>query len=228
MPPNYKKLTSKKIYLVRHGQTDYNLKGIVQGSGVDASLNATGRAQAKAFFDAHHSISFDKIYTSKLKRSIESVDLFIREGIPHETHSGLNEISWGTKEGQAITADEDKYYHWMLEQWQHGKTNLRIEGGESPEDVAARQKAVIDLILSRPDEKTVLVCMHGRAMRIFLCQLLNYPLKSMDLFEHSNLCLYQLQFTGSMFVVEKNSDTSFLRGLSTVSKDKLKQAVKAN
>lgn len=213
---------------MRHGQTDFNLKGIVQGSGVDASLNATGRAQAKAFFDAHQSVSFDKIYTSQLKRSIESVDLFIRKGIPHEAHVGLNEISWGSKEGQAITPDEDKYYHWMLEQWQHGKTSLRIEGGESPEDVAVRQKPVIDLILNRPDERTVLICMHGRAMRIFLCQLLNYPLKSMDLFEHSNLCLYQLQFTGSMFVVEKYNETGFLKQLSAISSARLKQAIKAS
>ncbi|NDE62419.1 MAG: histidine phosphatase family protein, partial [Cyclobacteriaceae bacterium] len=40
----------KKIYLVRHGQTDYNLQGVVQGSGIDAPINATGRAQAEAFF----------------------------------------------------------------------------------------------------------------------------------------------------------------------------------
>ena len=41
----------KHIYLVRHGQTDFNLKGIVQGSGVDASINETGLKQAQAFYD---------------------------------------------------------------------------------------------------------------------------------------------------------------------------------
>lgn len=198
---------------MRHGQTDYNLKGIVQGSGVDASLNPMGRAQANAFFQHYQSVVFDRVYTSTLKRSIESVEQFIARGIPHEAHAGLNEISWGTKEGQAITPEEDKYYHWMLEQWQQGETNLRIEGGESPQEVADRQRAVIDLILSRPAEGTVLICMHGRAMRILLCQLLHYPLKSMDLFEHTNLCLYQLQYTGSVFVVDKYNDTSHLRSL---------------
>jgi broad specificity phosphatase PhoE len=45
--------------------------------------------------------------------------------------------------------------------------------------------------------------MHGRAIRILLCQLLNYPLKSMDMFEHENLCLYLLEQTGSHFTVRK-------------------------
>ena len=195
---------------MRHGQTDFNLQGIVQGSGVDSSLNATGRAQAQAFFETYQHIPFDRLYTSVLKRTIESAQSFIDLGIPHEAYSGLNEISWGTNEGQQITPTEDAYYHWMLKQWQEGNTFHRIEGGECPEEVAARQRPVIDLILSRPEEKNVLILMHGRAIRILLCQLLNYPLRSMDVFEHTNLCLYQLTYTGSMFRVDLHNDTRHL------------------
>ncbi len=55
--------------------------------------------------------------------------------------------------------------------------------------------------------------MHGRALRILLCQLLNYPLKGMDLFEHTNLGLYLLEFTGSMFSVNKYNDVSHLKDI---------------
>jgi broad specificity phosphatase PhoE len=208
-----RKLTSKKIYLIRHGQTDFNLKGIVQGSGVNADLNEKGRSQSNAFYTAYRHVKFDKIYTSVLKRSIESVQQFIDSGIPHESFVGLNEISWGSREGQQITPEEDKYYHWVLQQWQEGKTDMPIEGGESPAQVAARQKPVLDYILSKENEETVLICMHGRAIRILLCQMLNYPLKSMDSFEHENLCLYLLNYTGSMFSVEKYNDTAHLAGI---------------
>ncbi|MFW5879460.1 MAG: histidine phosphatase family protein, partial [bacterium] len=61
----------KTIYLIRHGQTDYNKKGIVQGSGIDASLNDLGRQQAEAFYDAYRNMPFDKIYISDLKRTKE-------------------------------------------------------------------------------------------------------------------------------------------------------------
>jgi broad specificity phosphatase PhoE len=208
-----RKLSIKKIYLIRHGQTDFNLKGIVQGSGVDALLNERGRAQSLAFFNAYRNIPFDKVYTSVLKRSIESVQRFIDLGIEHQPMEALNEISWGSREGQKITQEEDKYYHWVLKQWQEGKTEMPIEGGESPDQVATRQKPFIDLLQSRKEEQTVLVCMHGRAIRILLCQLLNYPMKSMDAFDHENLCLYLLNYTGTMFSMQGYNDTTHLKDI---------------
>jgi broad specificity phosphatase PhoE len=204
------KLNSKKVYLIRHGQTDFNLRNIVQGSGVDTDLNEMGRAQASAFFNAYKHIPFDKVYTSVLKRSQQTVDQFIKLGIPHDALVGFNEISWGTKEGQRVTPEEDEYYHHMLKEWQVGKTRLRIEGGESPEDVIVRMKPAVDYIMRQQDERTILICMHGRAIRILLTYLLNYPLRSMDMFEHVNLGLYVLNFTGSMFNVERYNDRSHL------------------
>lgn len=207
-------MISKKVYLVRHGQTDFNKRNIVQGSGVDTDLNDFGRRQAEAFFNTYKDIPFDKIYTSALKRSQQSVQRFISLGIPHTALVGLNEISWGTKEGHRVTPQEDEYYHYMLKEWQTGNTRLRIEGGESPEDVVARMKPAVDYIMNKTEEKTILICMHGRAIRILLCHLLNYPLRSMDMFEHQNLCLYILNYTGSAFTVEKYNDVSHLSSLT--------------
>ena len=208
---NNRKLNSKKIYVVRHGQTDFNLQNIVQGSGVDSSLNPRGLAQARAFFDHYKDVPFDKIYTSTLKRTKETVQQFLDLGIPTEALAGLNEISWGNKEGYKITPDEDQYYHYMLKQWQLGNTALRIEGGESPDDVVVRMKPAVDHIISKTEEQTILVCMHGRAIRILLCILLNYPLKSMDMFEHENLCLYLLEHSGDTFTIRLHNDISHLR-----------------
>lgn len=206
-------MNTKKIYIVRHGQTDLNLKGIVQGSGVDSDLNETGRAQASAFFEMYNQVGFDKVYTSALKRTKQTVDKFLKAGVPTEALIGLNEISWGKKEGEPITPEEDKYYHHMLNEWKRGDTSLRIEGGESPDDVIKRMKPAADYILSKEDEQTILVCMHGRAIRILLCHLLNYPLRSMDMFEHENLCLYILNYTGSMFNVELYNNIDHLHNL---------------
>lgn len=214
MRQNNLKLSSKKIYLIRHGQTDYNKMGIVQGSGVDTSLNDLGREQARAFYETYGDVLFDKIYTSALKRTVESVANFIEEGIPHESLPGLNEICWGRKEGQRITPEEDAYYHYLLEEWRKGNTSLRIEGGESPEDVRSRLAVAIDHIFSHSEEKTILICMHGRAIRILLCHLLNYPLSYMDNFEHTNLGLYLLNFDQGKFTIELNNDLAHLRVLN--------------
>jgi broad specificity phosphatase PhoE len=207
-------LNTKKIYLIRHGQTDFNLKNIVQGSGVDSDLNERGRAQANAFYQMYKDVPFDKIYTSALKRSQQSVQQFTEKGIPAEALAGLNEICWGTKEGMKVTAEEDAYYHYMIRQWQLGNTSLKIEKGESPDDVVERLIPVMNHIMKEASKKTILICMHGRAIRILLCYLLNYPLRSMDMFEHENLCLYRLDHTGSMFSVELYNDTTHLKRFS--------------
>lgn len=184
----------------------------MQGSGVDSSLNAMGRAQARAFFETYSSVPFDKIYTSALKRTKETVADFLALGIPHESFSGLNEISWGINEGQKITPDEDAYYHWMMQQWENGNTSLRLQGGESPDEVALRQQPVIEKLYQESGQN-ILICMHGRAIRILLCQLLHYPLKSMDMFEHGNVCLYVLEYNGKTFTVSKYNDTTHLKNL---------------
>ena len=207
---NRTKLKSKKIYLVRHGQTDYNLKGIVQGSGIDAPLNDRGREQANLFFDAYKDVPFDRVYTSSLMRSVQSMQPFIDLGLPHESLAGLDEINWGTREGIEITPEEDAYYHQVLSRWRNGEVDLRIEGGESPVDVMTRQKPALEHILSQHDDQTILICMHGRAMRVLLCLMLNYPLSLMDEFEHENLCCYKLTYTGSLFTVDVFNDTSHL------------------
>ena len=178
---------------------------------MDTDLNDLGRDQAALFYQTYKDVPFDKVYTSSLKRSQQSVQQFIQRGIPHDALSGLNEISWGTKEGHPVTPEEDEYYHYMLAQWRLGNTGLKIQGGESPDDVVVRMKPAVDYIMSKPEEKTILICMHGRAIRILLCYLLHYPLRSMDMFEHQNLGLYVLNYSGSMFTVEKYNDDAHMR-----------------
>lgn len=201
----------KKIYLVRHGQTDFNLQGVVQGSGIDAPINATGQAQANAFFEAYRNVPFDQLYHTALVRTRQSIQGFLDLGIPVRALSELNEISWGDYEGTPMTPEEGEYYRHMLHQWQEGNLDYAIAGGESPNTVAVRIRRGIEIILNGPGE-TILVCMHGRAMRIFLSLLLNTELRDMDQYEHNNLCLYLLeQSEDGSFVVLKNNDQEHLR-----------------
>ena len=204
-------MNRKKIYLVRHGQTDFNLRGVVQGSGIDAPINDTGRAQAKAFFEAYQNIAFDQVYHTALIQTRQSIESFISKGIPTTALPELNEISWGDYEGTPMTPEEGEYYKHMLHQWQMGNLDYAIAGGESPNVVAERMRKGIQKILEGPGE-TILVCMHGRAMRIFLSLIFNYDLRYMDQFEHSNLCLYLLeQLSDGTFVLRKGNDREHLK-----------------
>ena len=196
----------KKIYLVRHGQTKYNKLKVVQGRGIDAPINDEGTEQARRFYQGYKDIAFDKIYISSMKRTYESVAQFIKDGIPYTAESGFDEISWGDHEGAEASAERNAYLRSTIQQWNAGNTSLKIEGGESPEDVAERQKPVIDKIILA-DEELILICMHGRAMRILLCLLLKLPLVHMDDFEHNNLGLYILNCENGRITIEQSNST---------------------
>jgi len=206
-------MQSKKIYLIRHGETEFNRKGIVQGSGVDAPLNETGISQANAFYEYYKSTPFEKVYTSVLQRSIQSVDSFLSMGIPHTPLEALNEIHWGKKEGVVASKEDHDYYVHVTRQWKKGATDLPIEGGESPEDVQSRQKPALEYILDQKDENLILICMHGRAMKILLCLMMDIPLAQMDRFDHRNLCLYKLEYRGNKFNLDLENDVQHLNGL---------------
>lgn len=183
---------------------------MVQGSGIDAPLNENGRLQANKFHAAYGRESFDKIYISSLQRTYQSVEKFIDQGISYEKLSGLNEISWGSQEGKEFSEESSKLYHQTVTDWKGGNLDATVGGGESPNQVMARQKEAMEIILSNPDERKVLICMHGRAMRIMLTWMLNYGLEKMDMFEHSNLGLYEVIHTGTMFRIDRFNDTSHL------------------
>jgi broad specificity phosphatase PhoE len=202
----------KTIYLIRHGETDYNRRGIVQGSGVDADLNDMGRAQSLAFFQAYQSVPFAYIYISALRRTRQTVEPFLELGLPVEVCAGLNEISWGVMEGKIPNSHDDVYYHGLMQAWAEGRTDTTTDGGESPQQVMERQRPVIDTILARPDEDPILICMHGRAMRILLSWLTGQSLAHMDNFDHSNLCLYLLRYDyeTATFTVELANDSTHL------------------
>ncbi len=199
------------FYIIRHGETDFNKLGMVQGSGIDSSLNATGVQQAAAFYREYKEASFDKIYVSGLKRTQESVQAFIDQGIPYESVTELNEISWGDFEGQPITPEMHQRYLEIIDQWQQGHLDVAYKNAETPLMMQKRQEIALQRITQNPGEKKILVATHGRYLRAFVCLLLNHPLHLMDEFLHSNLCLYILRYDGKTFHLVEANNTDHLK-----------------
>ncbi|SDS95664.1 probable phosphoglycerate mutase [Mucilaginibacter mallensis] len=191
----------KTLYIVRHGQTELNKLGIVQGRGMNTDLNDEGRKQAAQFFDSYKDVAFDKIYISELKRTQQSIQKFIDLGIPYEKLEGLDEMAWGVLEGTESTPENRASFLQVIREWVAGNLDVSLDGGESPNQVKARQEKAIATILSHPEEETVLICMHGRAMRLLLCWITGQPLTEMETFPHQNLILYKLTYDGDKFEI---------------------------
>lgn len=187
-----------ELYIIRHGETDFNKRGIVQGRGVNSDLNEMGQQQARSFYKAYHHIPFDRIYTSSLKRTHQTVEPFISKGIEWIMLHELDELDWGVNEGREATAEMKTEFQQLTRKWMEGDLDLKFPGGESPIEVNHRQKIAIQKIISEPVNHT-LICMHGRALRLILCELLNIPLSNMDTFPHSNVSLYRLKYSDNKF-----------------------------
>ncbi len=205
----------KILYIIRHGQTDLNLKGIVQGRGVDSPLNEMGRMQAQAFYNYYKDERFDKIYTSTLIRTHQTVAPFLQAGLPMEQLQGLDEIGWGIYEGKEQTPDVMEGFSDLIARWRNGELDICVEGGETPNQLAKRQRDALNYILSKEKEEKILICMHGRAMRVFLCVLTDRNIALMDDFPHTNTALYRVHYDGHAFSIDDAYNIQHLDGLYT-------------
>lgn len=184
---------TKTLYIVRHGQTDYNKNELVQGRGIDAPLNLTGQAQGQALFSMYGNVDFEKIYTSTLQRTHQTIAGFIAKDLPWQQLSGLDEMYYGSLEGKPIAGEGNTSVGAVRAKWNAGYCNVPLPEGESPENVRDRQQVALQVILESP-EKLVLVAMHSRAMRILLCWMLDLDLKHMESFDMPNSCLYIIDY----------------------------------
>jgi probable phosphoglycerate mutase len=199
----------KTIYILRHAETDFNAKGIIQGSGVDSSINEIGRKQAAAFFEKYQHIPFQLIYTSALQRTHQTVEGFIKKNLPHQITAHLNEINWGKHEGKVSTPTSILEYNGLISAWQNGDFEARVEGGESAAELMARLEIFWAEITQRPEE-LILVCTHGRTLRCLLCLIHHQNPDQMENYLHANTGLMLVEYDGQASKLLLNNDLSHL------------------
>lgn len=184
-----------KLYLIRHGETDFNRQGIVQGGGIDSDLNEMGRQQAQAFYKHYSHLRFEAVYASGLKRTHQTLAPWVeQQKYKLYTSPSINEFSWGWMEGKRPDEAMQREFFALKEAWNQGDFDRKIEGGESPNIAWQRIKPFFDEIYEKHAGKQILVCAHGRTNRIILTQLLGLGMQRMGDFDHSNTGLNILHF----------------------------------
>jgi probable phosphoglycerate mutase len=153
--------------LVRHGQTDYNLNSLFQGSS-DIPLNDTGRQQAHHALDSAPPITWDLAFSSPLQRAEETARIIAADhGIAFAgTDPRMAEISWGEAEGKDTREMEARY------------PGRSFPGRESTADAAARAMASLEDLVAAHPSSSVLVVAHGTWIRLVLTALTGLHLPS--------------------------------------------------
>lgn len=186
-----------KLYIIRHAETEYNRKGIIQGSEVDSDINDVGESQANSFYEYYKDINFDKIYVSDLKRTFQTIRRFTENGSSYEKLKEFNEISWGINQGKS---DDLEDYARLIDTWLAGNLDNKFEEGESPNEMSVRLVKGFNKVLD-DNHDTVLLCIHGRALRILLSKIIDNDLTKMDKYVHSNTGLYILEYKNGKYEI---------------------------
>ena len=190
-----------RIYLCRHGETDYNAEGKIQGCGIDRPLSTNGRKQAEALGQALKDVPLDLVGSSTLQRSMETAKAVWRHHHSANSieHRGLREMSFGDFEGK--TPDEIRTdYDAVIQSWAAGDVDTKWPNGESPRDVEARVRdALKDLFGGKSQRglRHVALVTHGRLNKILLSSLLGFGLHTHNDLTQANCCINVLDLLDS-------------------------------
>ena len=199
----------KTLYIIRHGQTDYNKNKIVQGGGTDSVLNAKGQAQAQAFYEFYKEVEFDLVMTSSLQRTHQTVAPFLQKQIEWLQFPELNEIHWGKLEGRKGDDWLHSVYANLTKEWSSGNLLASVDGGESAADLVTRLERFVDKLKLRAEQQ-ILICTHGRTMRCLMSILSGQDATAMEQFQHANTGLYKVTYDTQQFTFELRNDTEHL------------------
>jgi broad specificity phosphatase PhoE len=136
------------LLLVRHGETDWNAEGKLQGH-TDRPLNEYGRRQAQTLADRLAGESIDAVYASDLSRARETAEIVGEKlGLTVAVDPDLREKNWGNWEG--LTSDE--------------RLHIAYEG-ETSEDHRERTLRAVQRIVERHPDERIVVVTHGGSLR---------------------------------------------------------------
>ncbi|MFQ5874161.1 MAG: histidine phosphatase family protein [Dehalococcoidia bacterium] len=172
-----------RLILVRHGETDANREGRVQGAG-NARLNATGRSQASALGRRLASYDLEAVYSSPQSRALETAEAIAQHhGLPVTTLEGLREMDLGELDGLRGEELRNRYPDFMKE-WDRNISSLRMPGGESVAELQVRAWASIESIAERHPQGVVVAVSHNFAIQSVLCKALGLALDSFRKIRH--------------------------------------------
>lgn len=196
---------SRRLILVRHGQTLHNVAGIAQGWN-DSELSDLGRVQVQKLAERVASMGATALYSSPLGRALTTAEaIATTTGLDIVTLDDLREMSYGGWEGRSFLdvrrSDEETYQKWIVDE------EVRCPAGESHADVRRRLERAFAQITDT-HHQTIVVVAHGTAIRIAATALLNVPVMSSRHFAQENAALNVFVWRIDHWVLKTWNDTS--------------------
>ena len=185
-----------KLYLVRHGETDWNKVKKIQGQ-VDIPLNQFGKHLAEETAEGLHDIPFDLCISSPLSRAYETARIILEgRDVPIITDARIGEMAFGEYEGKCCARD-----HWELpedfQKFFDDPVGFRPgKGGESFADVKKRTGEFLESLYKKAEGVygNILITTHGAALAGILNNIRKEPLeKYWGIGVHNNCAVTEVE-----------------------------------
>ena len=201
-----------KIYLIRHGQSEWNVLNKIQGQ-TNTNLTKLGIDQAQAIGNRLINSNIDIIYSSDLNRALDTAKTIAKEiNKPLLISESLREINFGVWEG-LTHVELRKDYKEEQKTWRNNPEELILQGAESLEILSERVMIWLNSILEENIEKNIVIVSHSATLKILLLGLLDMPLTHYKNFTFSNVGLSIVELRNYNNVLTKLNDISHLEGL---------------
>lgn len=182
-------MTKKTLYLMRHGQTLFNLNKKIQG-WCDSPLTALGVYQAQVagrYFREKH-VAFDFAYASTSERACDTLEIIT--DMPYTREKGLKEWNFGTLEGESEENNPSLPYGDFFKQYH----------GESEDELRRRISATLKTIMDRENHDTVLAVSHGASCAQFYLEWEKHA-KVARKGKLQNCCILKFEYEDGVFAL---------------------------
>ena len=197
-----------KLYLIRHGETDYNNALRFQGQ-TDIPLNQKGIEQAEKVAAFLKDVPLRAIYTSSLQRARTTAEIIGRaKGLEPQATDALREMSFGIWENMNSKDIQKKY----AKEWKDffaSPAKTKIPEGESMSDVQKRAYPEVQRILDQYPEGDVAFIAHGGIIRVLICTMLGLDLNRSWHLHVGNASITCFYYWGRSYTLDYSNLTQY-------------------
>lgn len=201
-----------RIYLVRHGQTEWNKEEIFRGTA-DIPLNEVGKKEAQLAAEALKSKPVRAVYSSPLARAKETAEAIARfHGLKIKILDGLKDICFGEWQGIPHRTVRERYQD-LYRCWLEKPHTVIFPGGESLEASQSRSVTAVEEIIPEHPEETIVLVSHRVINRVLICGLVGIPLSRFWQIGQDTTAINLLAWKNGRFILICLNDTCHLRSV---------------
>lgn len=201
-----------RIYLVRHGTTEWNQEEIFRGR-VDIKLNDTGRAEAQALANYFQPISLQAIYSSPLSRAWETAQA-VAEGQKLEISldPAFIDIDFGEWHGLPLKEVKEKFPA-LYRAWREQPQAVTFPQGESLEQVRHRAWEGLQATIHKHLDQTILIVSHRVITKVLICAALGLDNSHFWQIKQDTTAVNCFEYHRGQLVVSLINDTCHLKSI---------------